>query len=45
VRAAAPEEFKRGMEALQAISADWAARGLAFWSYVVLEEAEFEALG
>ena len=45
VRAAAPEEFKRGMEALQAISADWAARGRAFWSYVVMEEAEFEALG
>ena len=45
VRAAAPEEFKRGMEALQAISADWGKRGLAFWSYVVMEEAEFEALG
>lgn len=45
VRAAAPEEFKRGMEALQAVSADWAGRGMAFWSFVVLDEAEFEALG
>ena len=40
-----PEEFKRGMEALQAISADWAGRRRAFWSFVVLDEAEFEALG
>ncbi len=44
-RAAAPEEFKRGMEALQAISAEWATRKLAFWSFVVLAEDEFEALG
>jgi hypothetical protein len=45
VRAAEPGEFKRGMESLQAISADWGESGHAFWSFVVLEEAEFEALG
>lgn len=45
LRAAALEDFKRGMEALQAVSAEWAGRGLAFWSFVVLDEAEFDALG
>jgi len=44
LRAAAPDEFKRAMETLQAISADWAGRGLAFWSFVVMDEAEFDAL-
>ena len=33
------------MEALQAVSADWAARDLAFWSFVVLDETQFDALG
>lgn len=45
LRAAALEEFKAAMEALQAVSADWAARGLAFWSFVVVPEREFDALG
>ena len=45
LRAVALEDFKRGMEALQAISADWSARGLAFWSFVVVPEAEFDRLG
>jgi hypothetical protein len=44
IRAGAPDEFKRGMEALQRVSSEWAGRGLAFWSFIVLDEAEFEAL-
>lgn len=44
LRAASLADFKRGMEALQAISAEWAARGLAFWSFVVVSEDEFAAL-
>ena len=45
LRAAALEDFKQGMETLQAISAGWAGRGLAFWSFVVVTEDEFAALG
>jgi hypothetical protein len=45
LRAAALGEFKAAMEALQAVSADWAQRGLAFWSFVVVSESEFDALG
>ena len=45
LRAAALGDFKQGMETLQAVSAEWAARGLAFWSFVVVDEAEFDALG
>ena len=45
LRAAALGEFKAAMEALQAVSADWAARDLAFWSFVVLDETQFDALG
>jgi hypothetical protein len=44
LREAALEDFKRGMEVLQAISAEWATRGLAFWSFVVVSEGEFDAL-
>lgn len=44
LREAALEDFKRGMEVLQGISAEWAARGLAFWSFVVVSEREFDAL-
>lgn len=45
IRAAAVAEFKLAMEALQEVSARWAGEGLAFWSFVVLPEAEFDALG
>jgi hypothetical protein len=45
LRAAALGDFKQGMETLQAVSAEWAARGLAFWSFVVVDEREFDALG
>lgn len=45
LRAAALPDFKRAMETLQQVSAEWATRGLAFWSFVVLPEAEFDALG
>ena len=45
LRAAALEEFKAAMEALQAVSAEWAERGLAFWRFVVVSEGEFDELG
>jgi hypothetical protein len=45
VRAQARDEFKRAMEALQAASSQWAERGLPLWSFIVLDEAEFDALG
>jgi hypothetical protein len=44
LRAQAREEFKRAMEALQAASAEWARAGRPLWSFIVLEEAEFDAL-
>ena len=44
LRAAALDDFKDVMEYLQAISAGWARRGLAFWSFVVLSDAEFDSL-
>ena len=45
LRAHARDEFKRAMEALQAASGEWAARGRPLWSFIVLDEAEFDALG
>ena len=44
IRVGAPDEFKRGMETLQRVSGEWAGRGLAFWTFIVLDEAEFDAL-
>jgi hypothetical protein len=44
VRAQAREAFKQAMEALQAASSDWATRGLPLWSFIVLDEATFDAL-
>jgi len=44
LRARSREEFKRAMEALQAASADWARQGRPLWSFIVLDEAEFDAL-
>ena len=43
-RAQAREDFKRAMEALQAASGEWAARGRPLWSFIVLDAATFDAL-
>jgi hypothetical protein len=43
-RAHGREDFKRAMEALQAASVDWAARGRPLWSFIVLDAATFDAL-
>jgi hypothetical protein len=44
LRVHAREEFKRAMEALQAASVEWARAGRPLWSFIVLDEAEFDAL-
>ena len=44
LRAHSREEFKLAMEALQAASAEWARAGRPLWSFIVLDEAEFDAL-
>jgi hypothetical protein len=43
-RAHARDDFKRAMEALQAASGEWAARGRPLWSFIVLDAATFDAL-
>lgn len=45
LRAQATAEFKQAMESLQSASADWASRRLPLWSFIVLDEDEFDALG
>jgi hypothetical protein len=45
LRAQSREDFKQAMEALQAASAEWATRGLPLWSFIVVAEDEFDALG
>ena len=45
LRAQATAEFKQAMEALQSASADWATRALPLWSFIVVDEDEFDALG
>ena len=44
LRARSTEEFKIAMEALQAASAEWARKERPLWSFIVLEESEFDAL-
>jgi hypothetical protein len=44
LRARSRAEFKLAMEALQAGSAEWARRQRPLWSFIVLDEAEFDAL-
>ena len=44
LRAQSREEFKAAMEALQAASAEWARAARPLWSFIVVEEAEFESL-
>lgn len=44
LRAGATDDFKTAMETLQAASAQWAGRKLPLWSFIVLDEAQFDAL-
>jgi hypothetical protein len=44
LRARSREEFKLAMEALQASSAEWARQQRPLWSFIVLDEDEFDAL-
>lgn len=45
LRSQARQDFKAAMEALQAASVDWGRRGLPLWSFIVMDEDEFDALG
>ena len=38
------DEFKLAMEALQAASAEWARQERPLWSFIVVDEATFDAL-
>jgi hypothetical protein len=42
-RAAAPD-FRRAMEVVQGACREWAGRGVPFWAFVPLPDAEFDAL-
>ena len=44
LRRDATADFKRAMEVLQGACREWAQRGVPFWAFVVLPDAEFEAL-
>jgi RNAse (barnase) inhibitor barstar len=44
VRRAATADFKHAMEVLQGACREWAGRGVPFWAFVALPDAEFEAL-
>jgi hypothetical protein len=44
LRARSREEFKLAMEALQGSSAEWARDQRPLWSFIVLDEAEFDSL-
>ena len=44
LREQAREEFKLAMEALQAASAQWAKQQRPLWSFIVVDEATFDAL-
>lgn len=44
LRAGTRDDFKAAMEALQAASVDWRGRGLPLWSFIVMDESEFDAL-
>ena len=44
VREHTREEFKLAMEALQASSAEWAKQDRPLWSFIVVDEATFDAL-
>lgn len=44
LRREAVADFKAMMESLQAASGRWAVRGTPLWTFIALDEAEFEAL-
>jgi hypothetical protein len=44
LRRAATADFRQAMEVLQGACREWAARGVPFWAFVALTEAEFDAL-
>ena len=45
LRQASPDVLKALAEALQAASGQWAERGAPLWAFIVVPEAEFDALG
>jgi RNAse (barnase) inhibitor barstar len=45
VRRAATADFKQAMEVLQGACREWAGRGVPFWAFVALPDAEFDDLG
>ena len=45
LRARAVDDFKSAIEALQAASLEWAGMKLPLWTFVALDDAEFDALG
>lgn len=45
LRAHALDNFKSTIEVLQAASLEWARMKLPLWSFVAMDEAEFDALG
>jgi hypothetical protein len=44
LRRTATADFKTAMEVVQAACREWATRGVPFWAFVVLADAEFDAL-
>jgi hypothetical protein len=44
LRHEATDDFKRAMEVLQSACREWAGRGVPFWAFIALPDAEFEAL-
>jgi hypothetical protein len=45
MRRHATADFKRAREVLQGACREWANRGVPFWAFVALADAEFDALG
>jgi hypothetical protein len=45
LRAFAVEDFKAVMEVLQSASLEWARMQLPLWSFIALDETEFDAIG
>ena len=44
LRREATADFKRAMEVVQGACREWAGRGVPFWAFVALPDAEFDAL-
>jgi len=44
LRRYATADFKRAMEVMQGACREWAGRGVPFWAFVALPDAEFDAL-